>query len=318
MQTIQSFLTAFSKTFRQQGIIGKSVMACGTFILMCCLCSIPVSFFSDSQTPTPIKNISGVPTAGVETALAGNNQTLIANVQNNALTATITFLPTDTSSLPSATPTLAFTPTSTTQPILDASCIPNNPPQTGKVIDVIDGDTIKVKLDQDGRTDTVRYIGINAPGFNTTVEFFGSEAAVKNVELVFGKNVTLIKDVSERDDLGRLLRYVIVDNVFINYELVAQGYAYSISTPPDIACIDAFQEAAQRANSSKLGVWNPPPTAASGGGGSGGVTSFDHNGDGTVTCADFSTQTQALVALNAGYTNLDREGDGIPCESLPK
>jgi len=45
--------------------------------------------------------------------------------------------------------------------------------------------------------------------------------------------------------------------------------------------------------------------------------SFDNNGDGKVTCADFKTQAEAKVALAAGYTKLDNDGDGIPCESLP-
>lgn len=45
---------------------------------------------------------------------------------------------------------------------------------------------------------------------------------------------------------------------------------------------------------------------------------LDRNGDGQVTCADFDTQTEAAVALAAGYTNLDSDSDGIPCEGLPK
>ena len=44
---------------------------------------------------------------------------------------------------------------------------------------------------------------------------------------------------------------------------------------------------------------------------------FDNNGDGKVTCADFSTQAQARQALAAGYKKLDSNHDGIPCESLP-
>lgn len=45
--------------------------------------------------------------------------------------------------------------------------------------------------------------------------------------------------------------------------------------------------------------------------------SFDNNGDGKVTCADFSSQAQARQALAAGYKKLDSDHDGIPCESLP-
>jgi len=52
----------------------------------------------------------------------------------------------------------------------------------------------------------------------------------------------------------------------------------------------------------------PPPAA----------TNYDRNGDGKVTCADFSTQAEAQAAYNAGYTNLDgNDNDGLACESLP-
>lgn len=44
---------------------------------------------------------------------------------------------------------------------------------------------------------------------------------------------------------------------------------------------------------------------------------FDHNGDGKVTCGDFTTQAEAKAALAAGYKALDNDGDGVPCESLP-
>lgn len=45
---------------------------------------------------------------------------------------------------------------------------------------------------------------------------------------------------------------------------------------------------------------------------------YDNNGDGKVTCADFSTQAQAQEAYYAGYTNLDgNDNDGRACESLP-
>jgi len=50
---------------------------------------------------------------------------------------------------------------------------------------------------------------------------------------------------------------------------------------------------------------------------SGAVNSFDRNGDGQVTCADFNTRSEAQIALNAGYANLDSDHDGIPCENLP-
>jgi len=45
---------------------------------------------------------------------------------------------------------------------------------------------------------------------------------------------------------------------------------------------------------------------------------FDYNGDGEVTCKDFETQSRAREALEDGYSNLDREKDGNPCEDLPE
>jgi hypothetical protein len=47
------------------------------------------------------------------------------------------------------------------------------------------------------------------------------------------------------------------------------------------------------------------------------LTDFDVNRDGKVTCEDFSTQGEALLAFRNGYKSLDSDGDGMPCENLP-
>ena len=70
----------------------------------------------------------------------------------------------------------------------------------------VDGDTIDVDIA--GKTYRVRYIGMDTPEATTSVEYFGPEATMKNKELVDGKTVLLVKDVSEIDRYGRLLRYV--------------------------------------------------------------------------------------------------------------
>jgi len=230
----KEFISMKQNTLTNLVILILFLIACGT--------SSPQTVTSD--------NIGSTQTAAVSTIVAGINQTLTSNAPTN------TALPTNT---PEPTATLLFTPTSN-QIALSASCIPNNTPETGKVVDVVDGDTIKVLLDQDGQTYTVRYIGMDTPENTSQVEYFGAEAATKNVQLVFGKPITLIKDISETDIYGRLLRYVIIDNIFINYELVAQGYANTASYPPDIACIPTFQDAEQKARASNLGLWNAPPT----------------------------------------------------------
>jgi endonuclease YncB( thermonuclease family) len=268
----------------------------------------------------------GIPLTAPKEIVSGLPATQ-AEIAAETLFPTDTPAPTDT---PEPTATGTITPLSTPGiPLtaLGASCIPNNPAQTGKVVEVVDGDTIKVLLDQDGQTYTIRYIGMDTPENTSQVEYFGAEASAKNAELVYGKNVTLIKDISETDQYGRLLRYVLADNIFVNYELVLQGYANTASYPPDIACIPTFQEAEQIARASNLGLWNAPPTlvplpslAASDG-----QAPCNCSGPDLDCPADFSTHTEAQACydycVSEGFGDVFRldgnDNDGLACEGLP-
>jgi len=132
-------------------------------------------------------------------------------------------------------------------------CIHNARPQRGKVIKVVDGDTIHVLID--GQDYPVRYIGMDTPENTTQHEFYGAEASAKNSMLVAGQEVSLYKDTSETDRYGRLLRYVFVRESFINYELVVQGYAEAKKYPPDTACSALFNQAQANAKARGLGQW---------------------------------------------------------------
>jgi hypothetical protein len=81
---------------------------------------------------------------------------------------------------------------------------------------------------------------MNAPEDTTKKEWLGPEATARDKELVAGKTVTLVKDVSETDKYGRLLRFVFVDNVLVNYELVREGYAKATPFKPDVSCEGLF------------------------------------------------------------------------------
>lgn len=121
------------------------------------------------------------------------------------------------------------------------------------VMRVIDGDTIKLESGE-----TVRYIGIDAPETidpRHSVQCFGHEAKEKNKELVEGKAVRLVKDVSERDRYNRLLRYVFVGDVLINEYLVREGVAHARSYPPDIRYQSVFSEAERAARAEHKGLW---------------------------------------------------------------
>jgi micrococcal nuclease len=120
--------------------------------------------------------------------------------------------------------------------------------EQGTVVSVIDGDTIDVMLN--GETVRVRYVGMNTPERD---EPCYTDARRANADLVDGQLVTLVKDVSEEDRFGRLLRYVYVGNVFVNQRLVGQGYAEVVSYPPDITHFNEFKQLEDQARASNRG-----------------------------------------------------------------
>lgn len=149
------------------------------------------------------------------------------------------------------------TSTATLPAARGADCVPTDTArQTAVVTQVIDGDTIEVRIEE--RDYRVRYIGIDAPEVGK--EAFASQATRRNRDLVENQTVILVKDVSETDKYGRLLRYVFAGGWFVNYELVFQGYAWASTFPPDVACAQAFQAAAAAAREAGRGLWHPTST----------------------------------------------------------
>jgi len=128
--------------------------------------------------------------------------------------------------------------------------------ETAKVVKVIDGDTIDVLID--GNEYRVRYISINTPETHHPtkgVEPFGPEAAEANKALVAGKTVKLETDVSETDQYGRLLRYVYVDALLVNEELLRLGMAQVATFPPDVKYVDRFLAVQREAQEAGVGMW---------------------------------------------------------------
>jgi micrococcal nuclease len=127
---------------------------------------------------------------------------------------------------------------------------------------------------------------------------------------------------------------VITDDMFVNYELVAKGYANTASYPPDIACIPTFQRVERQASAAQLGLWGAPPTQAivlplptatsSGSESSGGNAPCNCSGP-DLDCKDFKTHAAAQACYDhcvaSGYGNIFRldgnDNDGLACESLP-
>ena len=129
-------------------------------------------------------------------------------------------------------------------------CSCASPPDTAMVIQVIDGDTITIEGGF-----RVRYIGIDTPEIHPELEALGMEAWQANRWLVEGKEVRLERDVSETDKYGRLLRYVYVDDIFVNAELVRQGLARAKAYPPDIKYQDFLEQMETEARLAGRGIW---------------------------------------------------------------
>lgn len=126
------------------------------------------------------------------------------------------------------------------------------------VYKVIDGDTIEVEDVSTKNKYTVRYIGIDSPETKYSHRpegCFANEATQKNKELVLNKKVVLVKDISETDKYGRLLRYVYADNIFINEIMVEGGFAKAVVYKPDVAFKDIFKNSENEAKAKGVGMW---------------------------------------------------------------
>jgi micrococcal nuclease len=126
------------------------------------------------------------------------------------------------------------------------------------VVEVVDGDTIVVRFGR-GR-ETVRLLGVDTPETKhptKPAECFGKEASEYTAALLpRGTTVTLARDTEERDAFGRLLAHVFrTDGLFVNHEIVAQGFAATLVIPPNTAYSRELREAERRAKASGLGLW---------------------------------------------------------------
>ncbi len=115
----------------------------------------------------------------------------------------------------------------------DMTRAPNRQPppiegETAQLVRVIDGDTIDVRIN--GVEQRVRYVGINTPERD---EPCYQQATNYNARLIRGQTLTLVRDQSETDRFGRLLRYIYVGNRLVNQELVREGYAEAVLYEPD-------------------------------------------------------------------------------------
>lgn len=125
------------------------------------------------------------------------------------------------------------------------------------LVRVIDGDTVVVRL-ADGREETVRYTGIDAPEFNPRTgggQAFGRLARDANENLLGSGPLWLGLDREHRDQYGRLLAYVYTETDFVNAALVRDGLARVLVIPPNEKHLDLLLQLQAEALDAGRGLW---------------------------------------------------------------
>lgn len=218
--------------------------------------------------------------------------------------------------------------TVTAQPVAPTASSPSYP-----VVKVIKGHEIVVRTPSGDQH--VRMVGIAAPDLsygNQPSQCYALEAAQHTTDQLLGKTVTLVADSTQpdKDDNGRLLRYVFVEGSDYQLEMVQQGYAHEFtfhSLPhPNQRLYQVSQGQAEHAkrgfwnratcngNTMKPGILEEPSYFRS-------VTPTLTAG--AVTCASFRTHNEAQRFYEAHLGpyqdtyRLDPQRIGRACEQLP-
>lgn len=191
---------------------------------------------------------------------------------------------------------------------------------SGKVVKVSDGDTIQVM--HDGKAEKIRLAGIDCP---ESKQPFGQAAKKFVLEIAAQKTITIHIETTDR--YGRTVGEVVLpDGRSLNRELVHAGYAWwyrKYSSDKTLGMLES------EARSSRRGLWadsNPVPPwdwrrgekKIASPEASAQIFPGTSRGCGQKRyCKEMSSCEEAMFFLNnCGLSSLDRDGDGIPCESL--
>lgn len=196
-----------------------------------------------------------------------------------------------------------------------------------KVVGVHDGDTITCLTSSNNQM-KVRLNQIDAP---ESRQAFGTQSKKSLSDMVFGKQV-VVKSTG-KDRYGRTLGEIYIDNVNVNKKQVANGMAWAYRqylTDRDYLVL----ESAARAR--KIGIWSEPnpvypsdfrkqarPVSDSTPAHNSTPSIVNRATNGSFscsvrkTCGQINTCAEARHQLNVcGNSGLDRDNDGVPCESI--
>lgn len=218
---------------------------------------IPRKWIWIGAATLPVVFALGVWAGGGEPAAEETAASTTTTSVADATTSTSTTTTSTSTTIPASTTTTTRpTATTTTSPVTTTTSGPTPVPvppgwSAAVVVRVIDGDTIDVRFDSG--VERVRLVGTNSPEGG---ECYADEATEGLVGLVMGETVHLEPDVSDRDQYGRLLRYVwTTDGVHVNAVTVEEGWAIAREYPPDTARAGELAAAQKRAQANGAGMW---------------------------------------------------------------
>lgn len=199
----------------------------------------------------------------------------------------------------------------------------------GRVVGISDGDTFTL-LTEDKKQVKVRLSEIDTP---ETAQPFGTKAKQTLSDLVFGKDVVVIK--ADTDRYGRIVGHVYVNEVHVNRRLVYDGMAWAYR---QYLKDKTLLQDEQKAREAKRGLWSLPSTEQlppwewrrNNKTSNPKEDSDPNNGpdrsskqkfkcDSKTRCSEMISCEEAIFYLNeCGLSQIDGDKDGIPCESLCK
>ena len=129
-----------------------------------------------------------------------------------------------------------------------------------KYSDCVDGDTIKVLLNNEEKT--VRLLAVDTPESvkpNNEVEYYGKESSEYTCNMIKNaKKIQLEYDPKSDkvDKYDRLLAWVYVDGKLLQELLVSNGYAKVAYLYNDYKYVNSLMEYQELAQSKNIGIWN--------------------------------------------------------------
>lgn len=126
------------------------------------------------------------------------------------------------------------------------------------LVETVDGDTIKVKLN--GKVETIRYLLIDTPESKKPgmcIQPYALAASSRNNQLLQNSHIMIeFEPGNLRDNYGRLLAYVFADGQSVQETLLKEGFARVVYIlKPPYKYLSLFKNNENAARKNKLNIW---------------------------------------------------------------